>query len=100
MKTAISILAFLLATPFIAVRLTFLAPRRTGFINYYSNVLSEFAVKRLYLPRWVAEVTLFSAGVALSFISVPGGPNVPLIMVGCAVALELFIRHQERLILD
>ena len=94
------VIAIGLVLPAICVRLTFLAPTRLGAINYYSNVFSDFCVKRLNLPRGMVEIGLLLVGVLLMSFTGTQSWVGGIVILGVVAGLELSIRFQEQHILD
>jgi hypothetical protein len=96
----IYILAIILVLPAICTRLIFLSPIRVGAINYYSNVLSEFFVKRLGLPHGIVEAGLLFVGVLIMAFTEPLSWLDGIVALWLVTGLELYLRFQERRILD
>ena len=100
MTILLYMIAIGLVMPAFCVRLIFLAPTRLGAINYYSNVFSDFCVKRLNLPRGMVEIGLLLVGVLLMSLTGTQSWAGGIVILGAVAGLELGIHFQERRILD
>jgi len=95
----ICFVALALLLPVILMRLIFLAPTGLGCFFYYSNVFSDFFVKRFSLRRGLAEFSMFVSGLIL-FIICPGSFWIACIpAVSILLFLEVLLRAEERKIL-
>jgi len=100
LKLTLVIIGFGIILPAFVTRLTMLASGPFGAIFYYSNVMSDFFMKRGHLPRGLVEIILFAVGLGcLSLADVKFWPYMFIVAL-VLILLELWTRITERRILN